>query len=75
MNPIVDVIAEELFKAENKEQGVLQAWSRATAARRQGYQERVAYVLLAALNAGYVLTRAPELEKGSKAEEEPVESI
>lgn len=64
MNPIVEVIAEQLFLAECKGHGLARGanWSRVAELRKKAICERVQDVLLAALNAGYVLTRAPELE-------------
>jgi len=62
MNPIVEVVAERLHQAEaiaRRANGDL--WRLLSDARRQALRERVECVLLAALNAGYVLsTLTPE---------------
>ena len=62
-SPIVEVIAEALYLAEGKTLlGPRPRWARLSEHTRHGLRERVASVLLAAGDVGYVLTRSPMLE-------------
>jgi len=60
-NPIVDELAEALYKLEaEKWERRACKWADLADMRRQALREKVHDVILAAMNAGYVLTRIDE---------------